>query len=70
MQNPMDYHKSANWTPAEESALIHFLAEQQAQMTDGSGFKGATWSKAAEELEKQGFQRDSSACSSKWTRVC
>ena len=61
------------WTEADETALIDFLSLHRAEAGDGGNFKEAVFNAAAIEMKNimmMGPEKTSSACRSKWDRVC
>lgn len=61
-----------SWTTDDETALIDFLLEHKAEMTDGTGFKPVIWTGAAALMANRptvGAVRSATACKTKWGRV-
>ncbi|OBZ73123.1 hypothetical protein A0H81_07280 [Grifola frondosa] len=68
---PIDKSR-AKWTEEDEAALIAFLADNKASMSEGSGFKQTIWTVAAAELAKrpyQGAKKMAKMCETKWRRL-
>ena len=62
----------AQWSEADEIALIEYVAEHKAEAGDGMKFKSSFWSGAAKEMVSHsalGGVKTSQGCSSKWDRV-
>jgi hypothetical protein len=60
------------WTLDDESRLINFLLDHQAEAGDGANFKTTVWNAAGEELSKhvsKGGPKTAASCKSKWDRV-
>jgi hypothetical protein len=63
----------AQWSEADEIALIKYIAEHKAEAGDGTKFKLLFWTGAAKEMLSHcalGGMKTSQACSSKWDQVC
>jgi hypothetical protein len=61
------------WTLEDETRLVHYLLDHQAEAVDGANFKATVWTGAAEELSKnvtKGAPKTPASCKSKWDRVC
>jgi hypothetical protein len=62
----------AIWTVGDETVLIDYLDEHQAEAGDGLSFKMATWNgaaiKVAESTTKGGL-KDRTGCKNKWACV-
>jgi hypothetical protein len=62
----------AQWSEADEIALIEYITEHKAEAGDGMKFKGAFWTGAAKEMlahSSLGGVKTAAGCSSKWDRV-
>jgi hypothetical protein len=62
----------AQWSEADEIALIEYIAEHKAEAGDAMKFKASFWSGAAKEMilhSALGGVKTSQGCSSKWDRV-
>ena len=62
----------AQWSEADEIALIEYIAEHKAEAGDGMKFKASFWSGAAKQMvshSASGGVKTSQGCSSKWDRV-
>jgi hypothetical protein len=62
----------AQWSEADEIALIDYITEHKAEAGDGMKFKASFWSGAAKEMVSHsalGGVKTSQGCSSKWDRV-
>jgi hypothetical protein len=62
----------AQWTEADEIALIEYIADHKSEAGDGMKFKASFWSGAANEMVSHsalGGVKTSQGCSSKWDRV-
>jgi hypothetical protein len=60
------------WTEGDETRLVQFLLDHQAEAGDGANFKASIWNAAADELSKhvtKGGPKTSGSCKSKWERV-
>ena len=63
----------AQWSKADEIALIEYITEHKAEAGDGTKFKPSFWTGTAKEMLSHcalGGVKTSQACSSKWDRVC
>jgi len=70
---PPEASAKAQWSEADEIALIEYIAEHKAEAGDGMKFKASFWTGAAKEMLSHcavGGLKTSPACSSKWDRVC
>jgi hypothetical protein len=63
----------AIWTVDDETVLIDYLDEHQAEAGDGLSFKMPTWNwaavKVAESTMKGGL-KDGTGCKNKWACIC
>jgi hypothetical protein len=62
----------AQWSEADEIALIEYIADHKSEAGDGMKFKSSFWSGAAIEMVSHsalGGVKTSQGCSSKWDRV-
>ena len=63
----------AQWTEADEIALIDYITKHKAEASDGMKFKSSFWSGAAKEMALHstlGDVKTPQGCSSKWDWVC
>lgn len=63
---------TAQWSIADEKALILFLIKQKAEGGDGGNFKKVTFQRAAEVLAKEKYKggpKDWQSCKNKWSKV-
>lgn len=64
---------NVQWSSADETALIEFLAANLDKAGDGFNFKPSVWTAAANHMQpimKKGGPKTSDKCKAKWTRVC
>jgi hypothetical protein len=69
---PLEASGKAQWSEADEIALIEYIAEHKAEAGDGMKFKSSFWSGAAKAMVTHsvlGGVKTSQGCSSKWDRV-
>jgi hypothetical protein len=69
---PPEASGKAQWSEADEIALIEYITEHKAEAGDGMKFKTSFWSGAAKEMVSHsslGGVKTSQGCSSKWDRV-
>jgi hypothetical protein len=69
---PPEVSGKAQWSEADEIALIEYIAEHKAQGGDGMKFKASFWSGAAKVMLSHsvlGGVKTPQGCSSKWDRV-
>jgi hypothetical protein len=69
---PPEASGKAQWSEADEIALIEYITEHKAEAGDGMKFKASFWSGAAKEMVSHsalGGVKTSQGCSSKWDRV-
>ncbi len=69
---PPEASGKAQWSVADEIALIDYIANHKAEAGDGMKFKPSFWSGAAKEMVSHstlGGVKTSQGCSSKWDRV-
>ena len=62
----------AQWSEADEIALLEYIAEHKAEASAGMKFKSSFWSGAAKEMLSHsalGGVKTAQGCSSKWDRV-
>src|ERR1700679_2470388 len=62
----------AQWSEADEIALIEYIATRKSEAGDGMKFKASFWTGAAKEMVAHsafGGVKTSQGCSSKWDRV-
>ena len=60
------------WTTEDETCLVQFLLNHQADQCDGANYKPVVWNAASEELSKhvtRGGPKTAPSCKSKWDRV-
>ena len=63
----------AIWTVNDETVLIDYLDEHQAEAGDGLSFKMSTWNEAAVKVAEstmKGGPKDGTGCKNKWACVC
>ena len=63
----------AIWTVNNETVLIDYLDEHQAEAGDGLSFKMSTWNGAAVKVAEstmKGGPKDGTGCKNKWACVC
>ena len=63
----------AIWTVNDETVLIDYLDEHQAEAGDGLSFKMSTWNGAAVKVVEstmKGGPKDRTGCKNKWACVC
>jgi hypothetical protein len=61
-----------DWSEEDETELVNFLLDRQAEAGDSATFKPAVWNAAALHLEQfrtKGGPKTANSCSSKWNRV-
>ena len=61
------------WTLEDETCLVQFLLDHQAEAGDGANFKTSVWNTAGKEMSKhvtKGGPKTAASCKSKWDRVC
>lgn len=69
---PPEAAGKAQWTEADEIALIDYIMEHKAEAGDAMKFKSSFWSGAAKEMllhSAFGGVKTPQGCSSKWDRV-
>ena len=69
---PPEASGKAQWTEADEIALIDYIAEHKAEVGDGMKFKSSFWTGAAKEMALHsalGGVKTPQGCSGKWDRV-
>ena len=69
---PPEAPAKAQWSEADEIALIEYIAEHKAEAGDGMKFKASFWTGAAKKMLSHralGGVKTWQSCSSKWDRV-
>jgi hypothetical protein len=69
---PPEATGKAQWSEADEIALIEYISERKAEAGDGMKFKASFWSGAAKEMASHcawGGVKTPLGCSGKWDRV-
>jgi hypothetical protein len=70
---PLEPSGKAQWSEADEIALIEYITDHRAEAGDGMKFKASFWTGAAKEMlahSNSGGTKTPAGCSSKWDRVC
>ena len=63
---------NANWSDANEIALINYIADNKAKAGDGMKFKPSFWTEVAKEMlahTELGGPKTGPRCAAKWDRV-
>lgn len=70
---PPEASGKAQWSDADEIALIEYIAEHKSEAGEGMKFKASFWTGAAKKMvshSAMGGVKTPQGCSSKWDRVC